>query len=186
MISPEYNLPPNKGNLKARWNPFTLVKSPKGDPFKGPYKGPSILSSSSHKPTNPACSALDTADHPVFRKPLEESLQCASLRISIPNSHGDLYIWGDVPIIIAKWSVSFFFCLVLFPSPPHLGPQWPLSQGKRSVIVSCAIQSFLLSLLSYPPPTATEVPGIFSISGSNRHMRDLQAVFESPPCVSSK
>ena len=34
--------------------------------------------------------------------------------------------------------------------------------------------------------TATEVPGVFNISGSIRRMRELQAAFESPPCVSPK
>ena len=84
--------------------------------------------SSSYKPTNPTCSALDTTDHPVFRKPLEESLRCASVRISLrtstPNTHGDLYVWGFVPIVIAKWSVPFFFCLVLFP---------PLTSGRSGL-----------------------------------------------------
>jgi hypothetical protein len=180
--------PPNKANFKAWWNHLTLVKSLKRDPFKGSYRGPSILSSSSHKPTNPACSALDTAEHPVFSKPLKESLRCASVRISLrtstPNAHGDLYVWGFVPLVIAKWSVPSFFCLVFFPSDPHLGLQWPLSQGKRSVLVSCAVQCFLLS--PFISPTATEVPGTFSVSGSNKRMRDLQAAFESPPRVSPK
>jgi len=65
--------------------------------------------------------------------------------------------------------------------PSHLRPQWPLPQGKRSVLVSCAVRYFLFS--PFVPPTATEVPGIFSVSGSNRRMRDLQAAFESPPDV---
>ena len=185
MIAPEHNPPLKKANFKAWWNQFTLVKSPKGDPFKVPYRGPFMLSSS-YKPTNPTCSALDTTDHPVFRKPLEESLRCASVRISLrtstPNTHGDLYVWGFVPIVIAKWSVLPFFYLVLFPSDPHVGPQWPLSQGKWSVLVSCAVQCFLFS--PSVSPTATEVPGTFSVSGSNRRMRDLQAAFESPPLVS--
>ena len=47
MISPEHNpaLPPKKKNLKVWRNQFTLVKSPKGDLFEGPYGGPFILSS---------------------------------------------------------------------------------------------------------------------------------------------
>jgi len=43
MISPEHNpAPPNKETLKFGWNRFTLVKSPKGDPFD---RGQFILSS---------------------------------------------------------------------------------------------------------------------------------------------
>ena len=168
-------------------SPEHLVKFPKGDTFKGPYRGPFILSSPFHKPTNPAYSALNTADHPIFRRLLKESLRRASCQISTPlNANGDIYVWGYIPIVIAKWSVPSFFCLVLFPFPPHFGLQWLLSRGKRSVIVSCAVQCFFLSLLPHPPPTATEIPGIFSVSGYNRRVRDLQAAFENPPRVSSK
>jgi len=35
----------------------------------------------------------------------------------------------------------------------------------------------------YVTPPATEVPGTFRVSGSNKRMRDLQAIFESPPRV---
>ena len=73
---------------------------------------------------------------------------------------------------------------MLFPSDPHLGPQWPLSQGKWSVLVFCVVQWFLFS--PFVSPTATEVPGTFSVSGSNKRMRDLQAAFERPPLVSPK
>jgi hypothetical protein len=61
---------------------------------------------------------------------------------------------------------------------PHL-PQWPLSQGKRSVF------PFAASPCRSPRcPVATEIPGTFRVNGSNRRMRDLQVAFESPPRVS--
>jgi hypothetical protein len=50
---------------------------------------------------------LDTADHPVFGKPLKESLRYASVQISTANANGDLYVWGYIPVVVAKWSALF-------------------------------------------------------------------------------
>ncbi len=52
--------------------------------------------------------AHDTADHPVFGKPLKESLRYASVQISTADANGELYVWGFIPVVVAKWCVSSF------------------------------------------------------------------------------
>jgi hypothetical protein len=171
--------PPPKATPKAWWHQFAPGKPPpRRDPFEGPYRGPFIRSFTTVQPSSPACpAAIDTADHPVFGKPLKDSLQYASVQISTANANGDLYVWGYIPVVVAKWSVPFS-CLVF---SPHL-PQWPLSQGKWSVLALAAFPCRSLRCC----PIATEVQGTFRVNGSNRRMRDLQVAFESPPRVSRK
>ncbi|EIN10060.1 Rho GTPase activation protein [Punctularia strigosozonata HHB-11173 SS5] len=77
-------------------------------------------------------------EHTVFGKPLRESLKFASVQISTANANGELYVWGYVPVVVAK----------------------------------CGL---------YLKENATEVDGTFRVSGSNKRMRDLQAIFETPP-----
>ncbi|KAF7312460.1 Rho GTPase activator [Mycena indigotica] len=76
--------------------------------------------------------------HPVFGKPLKESLKYASVQISTANANGELYVWGYIPVVVAKTGL-------------------------------------------YLKENATEVPGTFRVSGSSRRMRELQALFETPP-----
>jgi hypothetical protein len=38
----------------------------------------------------------------VFGKPLKESLKYASVQISTANANGDLYVWGYIPVVVAK------------------------------------------------------------------------------------
>lgn len=39
----------------------------------------------------------------VFGKPLKESLKYASVQISTANADGNLYVWGYIPVVVAKW-----------------------------------------------------------------------------------
>ena len=113
----------------------------------------------------------DSSEHPVFGKALHESLQYASVQISTADSKGELYVWGYIPVVVAKWSVHCRYF-------DHLADiyQWALSQRERSV-----------PRILRPPETdsiaATEVPGTFRVNGSNRRMRELQAAFETQPRV---
>jgi len=45
--------------------------------------------------------------HTVFKKPLKESLRYASVQISTANANGELYVWGYIPVVVAKWYVCF-------------------------------------------------------------------------------
>ncbi|CAE6529593.1 unnamed protein product [Rhizoctonia solani] len=76
--------------------------------------------------------------HTVFGIPLRESLRYASVQISTANHQGELYVWGYIPVVVAK----------------------------------CGL---------FLKENATEVEGVFRINGSNKRMRDLQSIFESPP-----
>ncbi|KIY62458.1 Rho GTPase activation protein [Cylindrobasidium torrendii FP15055 ss-10] len=115
MIADPAHQPPSKASLKAWWNHFTFVQKVKRD-------------------------AADAAKepHPVFGKTLIESLKYASVQISTANAKGDLYVWGYIPVVVAK----------------------------------CGL---------YLKENATEVAGVFRVNGSAKRMRDLQALFETPP-----
>ncbi|KAH9945048.1 Rho GTPase activation protein [Epithele typhae] len=105
-----------KAGLKAWWNHFTFVQRAKKEADEK-YKGHATDSGSAGR------------EHTVFGKPLKESLKAASVQISTANSNGELYVWGYIPVVVAKWCVE----------------------------------------------------GTFRVNGSNKRMRDLQAIFEHPP-----
>ncbi|KZV64514.1 Rho GTPase activation protein [Peniophora sp. CONT] len=80
----------------------------------------------------------DDGPHPVFGKPLKDSLKYASVQISTAGKGGELYVWGYIPVVVAK----------------------------------CGL---------FLKENATEVEGTFRVNGSNKRMRELQAIFETPP-----
>lgn len=41
----------------------------------------------------------------VFGVPLGQSLRYASVQISTADANGEMYVWGYVPVVVAKWSV---------------------------------------------------------------------------------
>ncbi|CAE7066469.1 unnamed protein product [Rhizoctonia solani] len=110
--------PATKQNLKTWWKQF---KNAQGAILK---RDPDELVK--HTP------------HTVFGIPLRASLRYASVQISTANPQGELYVWGYIPVVVAK----------------------------------CGL---------FLKENATEVEGVFRINGSNKRMRDLQSIFESPP-----
>ncbi|KAL4072736.1 Rho GTPase activation protein [Scleroderma yunnanense] len=74
--------PPSKASLLKWWSQFTTAQKTKKDPE--PHKVPT------------------QDEHPVFGKPLKESLKRASVQISTANANGDLYVWGYIPVVVAK------------------------------------------------------------------------------------
>ncbi|KAF8239691.1 Rho GTPase activation protein [Tricholoma matsutake] len=81
MHSYNSTTPPTKASLKAWWNHFTFNQKAKKD----------------SEPRN-----TDGVVHTVFGKPLGESLRYASVQISTPNTNGELYVWGYIPVVVAK------------------------------------------------------------------------------------
>ena len=49
----------------------------------------------------------------VFGRPLKESLKFANVQVSTADASGQLYVWGYIPVVVAKWCVLI---LVLPPS----------------------------------------------------------------------
>ncbi|KAI0247642.1 Rho GTPase activation protein [Lactifluus subvellereus] len=44
----------------------------------------------------------------VFGRPLKDSLKCASVQISTADASGKLYVWGYIPVVVAKWYIVLF------------------------------------------------------------------------------
>jgi hypothetical protein len=87
---------PSKANLKAWWERFRKKDEEKSAGAL-PYTSPlSVLCST-------AVTLAVPEEHPVFGKPLKESLKHASVQISTANANGELYVWGYIPVVVAKW-----------------------------------------------------------------------------------
>ncbi|KAI0696289.1 Rho GTPase activation protein [Cerioporus squamosus] len=70
-----------KASLKTWWNHFTFAQRAKKE--------------AEEKKGTPGESV-------VFGKPLKESLKYASVQISTANANGELYVWGYIPVVVAK------------------------------------------------------------------------------------
>ncbi|KAI0331831.1 Rho GTPase activation protein [Cubamyces sp. BRFM 1775] len=77
-------LAPTKASLKTWWNHFTFAQRLKKEVEE----------------KKDACGAEE--EHHVFGKPLKESLKYASAQISTANANGELYVWGYIPVVVAK------------------------------------------------------------------------------------
>ncbi|THH32250.1 hypothetical protein EUX98_g1957 [Antrodiella citrinella] len=71
-------IPPSKASLKTWWNHFVFTQRAKKEAEE--KKGQNV----------------------VFGKPLKESLKYASVQISTANANGELYVWGYIPVVVAK------------------------------------------------------------------------------------
>lgn len=49
---------------------------------------------------------------------LKESLKYASVQISTANANGELYVWGYIPVVVAKWYVRLTYRLFLGADSP--------------------------------------------------------------------
>lgn len=103
--------PPSKEQLKSWWTKFGRKKD---------------------KPEEPA-----PANHGIFGVPLSQSILYANVAISLTNEEGESFIYGFVPIVVAKCGV-------------------------------------------FLKEKATDVEGIFRLSGSAKRIKDLQTIFNSP------
>jgi hypothetical protein len=91
----------------------------------------------------------------IFGVPLRQSIAYANVAISLVDPEGKSYIYGYVPIVVAKCGVFL----------KEKGT-WDFSWILGPVANSCR--------------TATNVEGIFRLAGSNRRIRELQTIFDSP------
>ncbi|RMZ79939.1 hypothetical protein DV738_g2982, partial [Chaetothyriales sp. CBS 135597] len=123
---PSATSPPSKRELASWWKKFR--KQEKAEE-KAPY-WPTVVSSESDRRTVERAPA-------IFGVPLAESIRYANVAISLTNEHGESFIYGYVPIVVAKCGV-------------------------------------------FLKEKATDVEGIFRLSGSAKRIKDLQAIFNSP------
>ncbi|KAG2756784.1 Rho GTPase activation protein [Suillus brevipes Sb2] len=79
---PSDSPPPTKAGLLKWWTQFTHAQNRKKD--------------------SDSTRSVDQEEHPVFQKPLKESLRYASVQISTANANGELYVWGYIPVVVAK------------------------------------------------------------------------------------
>lgn len=101
--------------------------------------------------------SIDIVQAPIgiFGVPLETSIKYANVAISLTNEHGESYVYGYVPIVVAKCGVFL------------------KEKGKT-------MHSYLFGPVSYNLASATDVEGIFRLSGSVRRIMELQVLFDSP------
>ena len=89
-----------KASLKTWWNHFTFAQRAKKE--------------AEEKKAAPG-------EGVVFGKPLKESLKYASVQISTANANGELYVWGYIPVVVAKWCVLRTCPVYLRPHPARSG-----------------------------------------------------------------
>ncbi|KAK6339575.1 hypothetical protein TWF718_008972 [Orbilia javanica] len=103
--------PPTKASLTSWWDKFKKGNPKKEEPKEGPPG--------------------------IFGVPLQESIKYAKVAISMNDQNGNSFIYGHIPIVIAKCGV-------------------------------------------FLKDKATDVEGIFRLSGSAKRIKDLQVIFNSP------
>ncbi|KIP10500.1 hypothetical protein PHLGIDRAFT_101163 [Phlebiopsis gigantea 11061_1 CR5-6] len=74
---------PSKASLKAWWNHFAFAQRAKRD-------------------ADEKRATAVPPQGPVFGRPLRESLQRASVQISTAGNNGELFVWGHIPVVVAK------------------------------------------------------------------------------------
>lgn len=97
------------------------------------------------------CAAENPDPQGIFGVPLQASVRYANVAISLTDPQGNSYIYGYVPIVVAKCGVY------LKEKGTVHGRRW-----------------FQLTL------PATDVEGIFRLSGSEKRIKELQKIFNSP------
>ena len=90
----------------------------------------------------------------IFGVPLQVSIKYANVAISLTDNEGKSFIYGYVPIVVAKCGVFL------------------KEQGKSEI----SPRDFMADKLA----TATEIKGIFRLSGSAKRIKELQIIFDSP------
>ena len=89
----------------------------------------------------------------IFGIPLATSIKYANVAISLTDENGQSFIYGYVPIVVAKCGVFL------------------KEKGTFLPIMYCHSLSMFL---------ATDVEGIFRLSGSAKRIKELQVIFDSP------
>jgi hypothetical protein len=111
-----------KAGLRTWWQQFTTAQKPRPS-AQHPHSYPH----SHHPHSRSQTQGREYVPPPagaVFGRPLKESLKYANVQISTADANGKLYVWGYIPVVVAKWCVyvilpSFFF--LGSPLVPRIG-----------------------------------------------------------------
>lgn len=95
--------------------------------------------------------------------PLSKSIKYANVAISLTDASGEQFIYGYVPIVVAKCGVFL--------------KEKGLSCLSDPLCLRFFQDAVLICLCA---PTATNIEGIFRLSGSAKRIKDLQTIFNSP------
>jgi GTPase-activating protein SAC7 len=88
--------------------------------------------------------------------PLQQSIRYANVAISLFNDEGQSYIYGYVPIVVAKCGVY-------------------LKEKGQLICAACLSDDQFAD-----KRTATDVEGIFRLAGSEKRIKELRSAFDSP------
>lgn len=92
----------------------------------------------------------------IFGVPLQTSIRYANVAISLFNEEGQSYIYGYVPIVVAKCGVFL----------KEKGEYGDFCQAAYTIQLTSSV--------------ATDVEGIFRLAGSEKRIKELKAAFDSP------
>ncbi|SCZ95304.1 BZ3500_MvSof-1268-A1-R1_Chr11-2g03419 [Microbotryum saponariae] len=171
--------PPTKASLLRWWKAFTAKTSSSSNNTNLHRSSSSSSSSANHKMTRARASTAPGAvsgnptavtrpyqppgrglakgksgEGRVFGVSPEQSLKYAAVAISTVSADGKPYVYGYVPIVVAKCG------MMLKESGPESRPSTD-------------------DMYMFRTATATE--GIFRVSGSNKRINQLQELFDQPP-----
>jgi hypothetical protein len=138
-------------DLTSWWKNFKKGPQRK-DEDKGEHVG--------HERPNPSKLSLAGTEpaesYGIFGVPLQTSVRYANVAISLSDANGQSYIYGYVPIVVAK-------CGVFLKEKGSLSqlPFWGI-------------------LYTDHDDAATDVEGIFRLSGSEKRIKELRNTFNSP------
>lgn len=99
-----------KPGLRTWWQHITTPQKPR-PPASSPHNN---NATHAHAHTQAAAIAaaraqaqeyVPPAPGAVFGRPLKDSLRYASVQIFTADSSGKLYVWGYIPVVVAKWCV---------------------------------------------------------------------------------
>ncbi|KAH6624485.1 hypothetical protein B0J18DRAFT_465702 [Chaetomium sp. MPI-SDFR-AT-0129] len=151
IVSEEDRLTAHRASASASMSqpPTTTAKAPRKAPKLGAFSrilvawrsldGPHTRAQMRRK-SCPAGTKLIVAEHRpqgIFGVPLRQSITYANVAISLIDEDGKSYIYGYVPIVVAKCGV-------------------------------------------FLKERATEIEGIFRLSGSEKRIKELKSIFDSP------
>lgn len=95
-----------KPGLRTWWQHITTTQKPRPHASSENTHARSLPKGQEYVPPPPGA---------VFGRPLKESLRYASVQISTADASGRLYVWGYIPVVVAKWYVYVLFISFILP-----------------------------------------------------------------------